>query len=216
MEKKAAERLNIDPAKTIVKFQVRSRHDFQNNGTGYNVVPVPTDKMSLDEIASTIAEGTTFSVPDCKGAIAALPRAISKGLSHGSEVELKGVGRFRLVLTTKKPITSPTAVRPSDVIIKRISFEPDEELMAHLANIQFKAADKDKYKAPANADEQEQLLSDYFYDHDDIDVNKLSDLLSCSVTTARKRLKVLLSRGRLIAIPHTRTWYKPTPGNFGC
>ena len=217
MEEKATVRLNIKPAETTIKFKVKSRHDLHGKGTGYNVVPVAANKVSLDEIAADIARGTTFSVPDCKGTIAALPRAIGNALAHASEVELKGVGRFRLVLTTKKPIDDPDDVSPSDVIIKRVSFEPDEELMAYLAKVHFKVFDKKKnYKAPADADEQEQLLSDYFYDHDDINVNRLSDLLSCSVTTARKRLKVLLSRGRLVAIPHTHTWYKPTPGNFGC
>jgi hypothetical protein len=90
---------------------------------------------------------------------------------------------------------------------------PVPSILAYFSDIHFH---RDKaYAAPVGVDEQEQLLSDYFYEHDAINSKALASLLNCSLTTSRSRLKVLVARGRLAPIPLTRIWYRPTPGNFG-
>jgi|GEM_PF-2281444 Bacterial nucleoid DNA-binding protein len=213
MKVKAPETPPVENPKRIVKFQVKNRHNLHGGDTGYNVVPVSPGKATLDSLATDIAHATTIKRADIAGAVTALTQYMGKALAQGYEVELKGLGRFRLVLTTKEPISDPARVRSSDVLVKRISFEPDSELTAYFNDIHFH---RDKtYAPPVGTDEQEQLLSDYFYEHDAIDSKTLASLLHCGLTTSRARLKVLVARGRLAPIPLTRTWYRPTPGNFG-
>ena len=215
MKTKAPQTPPIENPKRIVKFQVKNRHDLHHGGTGYNVVLVSPGKATLDSLATDIAHATTIKRADIAGAVSALTLYMGKALAQGYEVELKGLGRFRLVLTTKNPISDPAHVRSSDILVKRISFEPDSELTAYFNDITFHR-DKDKPFTPsADANEQEQQLSDYFSEHDSIDSKTLASLLHCGLTTARARLKVLVAQGRLVAIPHTRTWYQPTPGSFG-
>lgn len=198
-----------------IRYKVGQRHSLDGGEDGINIYPSNNTRVTLDRIADDISHSSSLTPGDVKATFSAINFEVGMALAAGHRVYLEGLGTFSPVLGTKTPIDDPSKLTSRDVCLKRVAFAPDARLMNYLADIRFHRERGDVLTSAATDDEQEQLLAGYFAEHDALDSKILARLLRCGLTTARRRLHVLVAQGRLVHIAHTRFWYRPAPGSFG-
>ena len=177
---------------------------------GVAIAVAHPQKVDIEQMALDINDATTATPTDVQLVWDALRRQIIEALSHGYRVQLDGLGSLSMELSSYSGEMPPTG---KDVQISGIRFRPDKHLLDRLADVKFKV--EGKVHQPLAAAELTDALCEYFAAHDAINVHGFASLTHYAESTSFRKLREYVAQGILEAIPRSKGWYRPVPGNFG-
>lgn len=177
---------------------------------GVAVAIAHPQKIDLEQMASAISHATTATPTDVKLVWDALRIQITDALSHGHRVQLDGLGTLSMELSSHAGDALPAG---KDVRISGIRFRPDKHLLDRLDDVKFKV--EGKVLQPLAAPELADALCQYFETREAINVHEFARISHYAESTSFRKLKELVTQGRLEAVPRSNGWYRPTAGNFG-
>ena len=92
------------------------------------VMPVPGNKVTLDEIDAICAEQSMLRKGELTQAFTAFAEAVRRLLADGKRVETK-IGTFMPQLKLRQPMTDAESIDAGDVRLAGIGFEPKKEFV---------------------------------------------------------------------------------------
>src|SRR5574344_551787 len=118
----------------------RNIHTGATPGTKYLARIYRKGNISVDNLASEIAEATTMSYPDVLGVLKALEITISRHILNGEGVKLDILGSFLPAISAKAQATLDKVTSES-IRKARCRFYPSAKFMTQLAKVGFNLAD---------------------------------------------------------------------------
>ena len=120
----------------MAKYTMQEMNDLNNEGKTL-LYPrlINSGSRGTDELASYIAECTSFSTADVKGVLDQLARGIALALARGESVKLDGIGLFTATLGLRKgkareePDGGGSRRNASNIEINNVAFRADKKLV---------------------------------------------------------------------------------------
>lgn len=120
----------------MAKYTMQEMNDLNNEGKTL-LYPrlINSGSRGTDELASYIAECTSFSTADVKGVLDQLARGIALALARGESVKLDGIGLFTATLGLRKgkareePDGRGSRRNASSIKINNVVFRADKKLV---------------------------------------------------------------------------------------
>ena len=120
----------------MAKYTMQEMNDLNNEGKTL-LYPrlINSGSRGTDELASYIAECTSFSTADVKGVLDQLARGIALALARGESVKLDGIGLFTATLglregkAREEPDGSGSRRNASSIEINNVAFRADKKLV---------------------------------------------------------------------------------------
>lgn len=187
----------------MAKYRMEEMNDL--NGKGERRLYPRLEHMgqiSLDELASRISQGTTFTPGDITGVVEALRQWMASYLADGYSVKINGIGNFTASLKLREGRAPEFAEAEGkkhnarSITIRSIRFRPEKEFIKEV-NSSFcpeRSAKKSRRSSSAYTPEERLALAIEFLAHSPFltvaDYCRLTGLLR---TTAGKELQLLAS-----------------------
>ena len=106
--------------------------------TGFQAVPVGTNKISLDRLVDIVVDETSLGAGDVRNAIITMTKITKRYLSDGISVDLGELGSLR-VNVSSKILSDPLEVTAAKALQKpKIVYTPRHELRDAVAGIKLK------------------------------------------------------------------------------
>ena len=181
----------------------------------YHARSVVTGKMSTRDLIHAIAGRSAFKEGVVAGVLIALEDVLRDALAEGKNVQLDGVGSFRI--SAKSPsVRDRHEIRAESIEFKGVVYKADKKLLRKLGSTKFLRTKYSKCSNEISEVEIDGLLTDYFKEHEYITTKEMQYLCGLSNMTALRRLKERVEEGRLTHPGHLRApFYFPVPGNYG-
>lgn len=181
----------------------------------YHARSVVTGKMSTRNLIRTIARRSAFKEGVVAGVFIALEEVLCEALAEGKSVQLDGVGAFRI--SAKSPSVSDRhEIRAESIGFKGVVYKADKHLLRKLSGTKFLRTKYSQCSDEIDEIEIDELLMEYFKEHDYITTKEMQYLCGLSNATALRRLKERVKEGKLTHPGHLRApFYFPVPGNYG-
>ena len=112
------------------------------------VMPVPGNKVTLDEIDAICAEQSMLRKGELTQAFTAFAEAVRRLLADGKRVETK-IGTFMPQLKLRQPMTDAESIDAGDVRLAGIGFEPKKEFVE---SVRSQTRGFRKFDVPQTAD----------------------------------------------------------------
>lgn len=165
----------------------------------YYIVPVYRDTIDEEQMAERIVNACSLTRGDVVAAISALKEEMASALAQGSKVHIKGIGTFRLRLTTPKKDLQSTDKVAKDITVRDVAFRPDSDFTRRFANVSFTRTDHSHtLRRVADADTLLASLRTYFASHTHLRRANLQQLAQCSRSKACQLLRDLVTAGYLV------------------
>jgi predicted histone-like DNA-binding protein len=170
---------------------------------------VPTGTMTTGHIFKSIQTSSSLTLGDLKGALVAMTEKMKEGLEGGWQIHLEGLGYFQLILTCP-PVRTPNSIRAESVKVKTISFRPEKQLKEYFNTCTIQRVSEKRHSKKYSEAEMDELLAQYFEKNAYMTVSRFRALCGFTETTATRRLKQLLTVGKLEKVHlYGRPLYKP-------
>ncbi len=105
--------------------------------TKYFPCAVHQGEVDLEQLAETIAAGTSMTKADCYGVVISLTQAIGNALSQGQIVKIMSLGTFQITLQGTGA-ESPEPLGKSNVKGAKIIYKPAKNLQDKLKGVEYK------------------------------------------------------------------------------
>ena len=163
-----------------------------------------------------VTQSSSLNNIDMAAAIEAIKTYLSAYLSTGQTVHFDGIGSFQLAIGLKKNTHPEAKVTARDVEVRGITFRPADSIMKTLRRDVHFVIKEDRRDEVAAADSIVLLRSHMAQCRQEgraeaINTKRFASLVSCSETSARRRLKALVADGYLTPSPDFRYYYVPGP-----
>lgn len=183
-------------------------------GECLHVSILSTTDMSADEMGEDTTHSSSLNNIDMAAAIEAIKTYLSAYLSAGQTVHFEGIGSFQLAIGLKKNTLPEARVTARDVEVRGVTFRPSDSFMKTLRRDVHFVIKEDRRDEVAAADSIVLLRSHMAQCRQEgraeaINARRFASLVSCSETSARRRLKALVADGYLKPSPDFRFYYLP-------
>ena len=105
--------------------------------SSYHVRVIEQQTVSTEEIASSIQQGTTLTIPDIKCTLSALNQEIVTNLSRGCRVHIEGLGYFSLAMAGEIYRDKNRMLKLKNPHVRTINFLPEERLQKQFKNLSY-------------------------------------------------------------------------------
>ena len=185
--------------KSAIKCRATRRHLLNGTETGdlqgIRVTVAYPQKRTLHDIAKSINNACSMSVPDVLAVWTAIEEEIIRTLSDGNRVELGTLGFLSLEVGTKHRKSVDEGVTSKDIVAKSITFAPSKQLTQVLGELSFECDGVVAH--PLSEARAEEALAEYFSEHQYISVRTCATVCKCHRSTAYRRIAVMVAEGKL-------------------
>ncbi|MDR2498826.1 MAG: DUF4469 domain-containing protein [Tannerellaceae bacterium] len=98
-----------------------------NEPAKWHAAPVYAEKVTTEEVANEISERSTISSADTEGILESFSKILPEHLAKGEPVYLRGVGTFRLGISSEG-VENPNDFNVSLIRSKKIIYTPDVKI----------------------------------------------------------------------------------------
>lgn len=181
----------------------------------YHARSVVTGKMTTRDLAQAIGKRSAFKEPVVTGVLIALQETLREALSEGKSVQIDGIGTFRI--SAKSPsVSDRKEIRAESIAFKGVVYKADKKLLKRLSATRFLRTRNSQCSSNISNSGIDELLTEYFKEHEYITTKDMQLLCGLNNTTARRRLQERVEDGRLTHPGHLRApFYFPVPGYYG-
>lgn len=151
--------------------------------------------VTTKEMADSICHASSLTQADIQSALTSLSQEFAQALSMGRSVELEGIGTFSLNIGTVEPKMTSEVLKADDICVKGVTFRPAKSLMTRLSDVHFSCGSD--ISVPVSSENINDALRAFFADSSFgglLTVKRFASLCNCSETTARTRVKALVSQ----------------------
>lgn len=186
-------------SRSAIKCRATRRH--LRNGTetgdlqGIRVTVAYPQKHTLLDLAKNINNATSANVADVVAVWTAMEEEIIRILSNGDRVELGTLGTLSLEVGTHKRKSAREGVTSKDIVAKGVTFTRSKRLNQMLDELSFECDGTVSH--PLSETRMMEALEEYFTKHQYITVRTFATLCNCSISTADRRIKGLITQGKL-------------------
>lgn len=152
--------------------------------------------MSTNELASLIADLSTFSSADIKGAIKAISERLFHCLSNSNSVHLDGIGTFSVTLKSK-PVENKKDIRSASVSFKNVEFRAAPELKHRLKSARIERREGTGEKKVYNDDVRQKRIIWYIKTYGTINQTVAASINQCTRQKAKKDLEQLIEDNQI-------------------
>ena len=152
-------------------------------------------KYTLRDMAESINNACSLGVSDVLAVWTAMEDEIIRLLGQGGRIELGSLGILSLSVGTKQLKSVSEGITSSDIEAKDVNFTISKQLRQKLAELTFECDGIVSH--PISDARMREALKEYFATHQYITVRNFATLCKCSLSTADRRIKSLISEGKL-------------------
>lgn len=111
------------------KYKVTSKKDTVKGKVKYMATTILGEEKAIGsmELAKELSAGTSLNITDVLAIIEQLPEVMSKHLSDGKKVHIKGLGSFQTSIISDL-MDTPEEVTPSTVRFSKVLFRTENSL----------------------------------------------------------------------------------------
>lgn len=153
-------------------------------------------KTELEDMARAINHANSATVADVLAVWNAMEEEIIRALEDGRRVALGNLGTLRLEVGTKPGKSTAKSITSSDIVAKGLTFQPSKRLTQVIDSLTFECDGIVSH--PLSDQRSEEALAQHFASHQYISVRTYATLTHCSLSTARRRIAEMVTKGRLI------------------
>lgn len=185
--------------KSVIKCRATRRHLLNGTETenlqGIRVTIAYSQKRTLRDMAESINYASSATVADVLAVWNGMEEEIIRTLSNGNRVELGGLGTLSLEVGTEHRKSVKEGITSKDIVAKSITFTPSKRLTKIMGELAFEC---DGIVAhPLSELRAEEALDEYFSKHEYINTRTFATVCKCSLSTAYRRIAVLVAEGKL-------------------
>lgn len=160
-------------------------------------------------LIDTVGRGI-MSRPEMEFAVTQFMDVVASHLKKGSNVNIEGLGRFKVTLGCEGKITSFKTPRSNRIKVKGVQFWPEKDLMDYLnRNQEFKRTQQPTQSARISAEDLKvKLRTIWFKNHRLITRKELETFAHLSTSTAKNRIKELIAMNFLKRTDSSRAVYE--------
>ncbi|MEG1586775.1 MAG: HU family DNA-binding protein, partial [Bacteroidales bacterium] len=159
----------------------------------YYVRHIPTEIVSLEQMAMQIADANSITYADIRAVWEAIISLVIKTLRYGNRVELSELGTFSLKIKSTSPIKDNHKILNSQIKFNGISFTPSAYLLKSMKGLDFQKKSTHPTSDFSGAQRQEQIMS-LFLKNRFIYTKQCSQINNCSNSTSTSDLKSLVKQ----------------------
>ncbi len=153
--------------------------------------------ISTDSLIRYIADTSTFSSADLRGALEATMNALVFYLRHGYIVEVGDLGFFSLKLSSR-PVTNPKEIHAQSVSVANVNFRSSAKLKQKVSNISLERAPRGFSASTAGEPEKRMaLLLEYLENHPFITRTEYCQLTGLLRNKAQNELNAWVKAGHI-------------------
>lgn len=200
-----------------------AKYDFYKNPspkdskkrTRYHARIVPQGTTTTDSLADKIQKRCTATKADVSAVLTSLADVVVEEMMEERRVYIKGLGY--LMVTLQCPdIQSTKEIRSESIHFKSVAFRPEAELKKQLKNIKLERIKEKRHSSDLSAEQIDELLARHFAEKHILSRPDFERLCGYTRTTANRRLKDLLTAGKLQNIGFPRApLYEAASGHYG-
>lgn len=152
--------------------------------------------ISTNELADLIADLSTFSSADVKGAIKAISERLYHCLSNSNSVCLDGIGTFSVTLKSR-PVENKKDIRSASVSFKNVEFRAAPELKHRLKSARIERREGTTERKAYNDDTRQKRILWYIKNYGTINQTVAASINQCTRQKAKKDLEQLIEDNQI-------------------
>ena len=155
-------------------------------------------RLTTEDLARQIEGATSATRGDVLLALSALTDYMADGLLNGLNVTLDGLGTFSVSMEGEvRPDKNGKPVL-HDASVRKVHFRPCRELMRKMGKASFTSQNTEAHHSASLTDEEvRQRTTETLTGREAVGFDELRKVLGMTVSTARRRLKVLVDDGTI-------------------